>query len=94
MISSRTSLWRNDDANQDLSFGILKNVEGALVTVMISTNAANIEVSAVASKDDYRFTVRANEAGYRAAAEAHTSTAVGQWVDKEFTVSVVDDAGM
>lgn len=77
-------------ADQALTFNLAKDVTSTLVTVTIAdgASAANVTVSSVASRGNYQFTVRAREAGYRA--DTHTSVAVGQWIEKEFTMGVTD----
>ena len=76
--------------DQNLTYNLAKDVPSPLVTVEIdgAATVATVTVSTVASKGNYQFTVRAREAGYRS--NTHTSDEVGQWVEKEFTLSVTD----
>ena len=98
LIPALGDFFENKDGagdDQTLTFNLEKDVTSPLVTVAIADAAtqATVEVSAVASRGNYQFTVRAREAGYRpATGTPHTSAAVGQWVDKELTLSVTDAA--
>ena len=78
-----------DGEVEALTYNLATDVASMLVTVMIADGAtnANVETSSLASRGNYQFTVRAREPGYRA--DDHMSDVVGQWVEKEFTVSVV-----
>ena len=94
-IPALSDFFANKDgegADEALTYNLAKDVTSTLVSVMIATGEtnANIVVSPLASRGNYQFTVRAREPGYRAAAADHMADEVGQWVEKEFTVGIVD----
>ena len=80
-------------ATEALTYEVVKDTGSTFVTVTVdpTNGSAMLGATAVARVGSYSFTVRAKEPGYRNAADANddaTAVAVGQWVDKEFTITV------
>ena len=91
LISDLNDYFANKpDTNGAMSFSISKKITSSLVELSIDANATELKVAIEisAATKDYPFSIGAQEAGYRA--ETHTSAAVGQFVDRDFTLTVTD----
>ena len=87
LIADLNDYFENMPAtNGAMTFSISEEVDSSLVEVSVATNALNVAIQISAATKDYSFGVRAREAGYRTA--THGSENVGQFVDKEFTLTV------